>query len=211
MDIRCCRATDTCCGNLLFFFPRPKTDDLYVRRAKSVWVKDGQKSSAPKILKRFESSIKTETFGLVLGRYRNQLLLLITGLEAKKNNGDLQPVVHNDIAIVLQSSDEADKVLRGIAARALRDKGAFEDLVAEKVVSNREPGVGFTVNKSLYSQLKDLSTASWEPDTPEHREDVAKKLDSSQLPKENGPLVVITGGSSQPEGVWLGLFKPNQP
>ncbi|NJN65710.1 MAG: pentapeptide repeat-containing protein [Chloroflexaceae bacterium] len=116
------------------------------------------------------------------------------------------------------SADEP--TLRAIAAHALR--GGLDVLVDQAIRSDHDPhGVGFLVSPDLVAHLREQKAAgSAELRVADHRiganeerlrKDLAAELDGCQLPRRNGPLVVVTrntdGGRLRLAKVWRGLSR----
>lgn len=138
---------------------------------------------------------------IVLARRSNDLLLLITGLNAGKDRVDFAGrSVRNSLLWVRGYSAENEKQMRGILLQALR--GQLEAKLGEAVKVGGE--YGFEVD---YSQLKEIGELTSEDLQSHHnvsdvfkvgqnslelREDLALELISNCLPDRPGLLVVVT-------------------
>ncbi|MBW4643961.1 MAG: hypothetical protein KME23_13390 [Goleter apudmare HA4340-LM2] len=168
--------------------------------------------------------IQSEVFSLVIGRYSNKFLLLITGLEASERKDFRDRTIRNSVAWVGEDSPENEQKIRAIAAAALQDE-LRENLRAEideSVVFDEEHGFKLGADISKLS-VEEVITIHDSPPAKEERrigkdsqilrEKLAYELETRCLPKgdsfDNLPLVVVTGIQSEDTliqaGVWRGL------
>ncbi|MEB3828553.1 hypothetical protein [Phormidium sp. CCY1219] len=176
--------------------------------------------------------IQSEAHSLVLARYGRQLLLLVTGLEAKGRLDFRDRKIRNSIAWVGEDSPETSTQLRAIAVRALRsfleaDKADNLDADIDRAIVFGGAD-GFQVSWEELSRLSDnlprmQSSGNLEREREELatdkvgnncdflKEDLAEILECYALPKREGVLVVVTGIKSEEAivqaGVWRGLSK----
>ncbi|MBD2294330.1 hypothetical protein H6G06_12745 [Anabaena sphaerica FACHB-251] len=167
--------------------------------------------------------IQSEVFSLVIGRYSNKLLLLITGIEASERADFRDRKIRNSVAWIGDDSEDNEQKIRVIAAAALRDElretlrseidqavifddeqgfkveGDISKLSVEEVINIRDfPG---NINYKIGKNCKKL------------RDELAYELEEKSLPKglgfNNLPLVIVTGIQNQQTltncGVWRGL------
>ncbi|MEC4814056.1 MAG: hypothetical protein SAK29_12400 [Scytonema sp. PMC 1069.18] len=180
----------------------------------------------PPILKKYRINdlIQSESPSLVLGRYENQLILLITGLEASERADVQRRKIRNSVAWVGEDNQENEEKLRAIAACALQDKlkETLQDEIDQAVTFGGE--FGFQVAFEDISQLsvaETITTRSFPAKVDKKigknsknlRDNLAYDLEESCLPKgndfNNTPLVIVTGIKSEnalkQAGVWRGL------
>ncbi|GAB1545467.1 hypothetical protein NUACC21_81430 [Scytonema sp. NUACC21] len=173
----------------------------------------------PAIIKQYRINdlIQSESPSVVLGRYDNKLLLLITGLEASERIDFQRRKIRNSIAYLGKDCEESEEKIRAIAACALR--GLLEADIDKAVSFGGE--YGFEVSFDVINQMKvdevrnfDAKLESKIGKNSEYlRNDLAYELEERRLPKGNGfsntPLVVVTGIKSEKAlkeaGVWRGL------
>lgn len=208
--------------------------DIYVK-SRGFAQEDGYcwLSETPSIItsNRVTDCIQTESPSLVLGRYSEQLLLLITGLEAKGRKDFRDRPICNSIAWVAEDSAAHEEQLCALAVRALRtfleEKQDGLDAEIDEAIPVGGPD-GFTVNWELLRGLSASATPSSHPqksdrEREEHstdklakncdrtKEDLATQLEQYGLPQGEGPLVVVTGIKSKDvliqARVWRGLSK----
>lgn len=187
------------------------------------WVRvdqGGQKRLEPAVLKTLKmyDLVEHEVFSVGLERSDEKLVLLVTGLKVEQSRDYQRRRVSNSMVCTGVSTDEP--TLRAIAAHALR--GGLDVLVDQAIQSDFDPkGVGFLVAPDLVAHLREQKAAgSAEPrvldsrigKNEEHlRRDLAEELDACQLPRRNGPLVVVTrntdGGRMRLARVWRGVSR----
>ncbi|GAA6616600.1 hypothetical protein [Scytonema sp. NUACC26] len=173
----------------------------------------------PPILRQYRINdvIQSESPSVVLGRYDNRLLLLVTGLEASERADFQGRKIRNSVAWVGEDNEANEQKLRAIAAYALRglldtdlDKavkfgGEFGFEVAFDIISHFQVDEVKQFNAKLESKIGRNSEYL--------RNDIAYELEERCLPKGNGfnniPLVVVTGIKSvnalKQANVWRGL------
>lgn len=157
--------------------------------------------------------IQSEAPSVVLARDSGELLLLVTAQEASEERIDFRGrKIRNSVAWVGQDFDEP--VLRAIAVRALR--GLLKDEIDRAVNFGGE--YGFEVSLSAFSQLASMKevgnlSANLEKKIGKSSQslidDLVYELQKHCLPREDGPLVVVTGIKSEAAlkqaGVWRAL------
>jgi len=164
--------------------------------------------------------IQLNAFSVVLARYDNKLLLLINGLEANKQRIDFQRrAVRNSVVCISSDSDDDEAVLRGLAAEVLKDRPEMAALVDKYVTfDSKEEEVGFKVDPALIEALGQFRAekskrvlskgVTGQKDSEQLWRDLANQLKSDQLPKQEGPLVVVTkfkdAQKLRKAGVWRG-------
>lgn len=160
---------------------------------------------------------------LVILRDGDKLLLLVTALKAVERSKKYGRSLRNSIAFVTEN----ENLIRGTAARILKDWESFTEKVDEAVVFDKEKGfeVKWQVidNYLNESEIKDID--SKDPDlTIKVAKDslingvsrqngraiaeLAEELQNYRLPKLNDALVVVTGNVSEDllaTWVWRGI------
>jgi hypothetical protein len=179
----------------------------------------------PEIIKQNQvyEFIQSEVFSLFIGRYDNQLLLLITGLDAGDRTDFRDRKIRNSIAWIGQNSEDDEQKIRAIAAATLQDQ------LRENIRTEIDQAVIFDDDQG-FKIISDLSKLSVEEvinvrdfaANPNHRigknckklrDELAYELEEKSLPKgigfNNVPLVIVTGIQNQEtliqSGVWRGL------
>jgi hypothetical protein len=163
-----------------------------------------------------ESMIYPEDESYVLGRFGNELVLLITGMLSPSRKDFLQRAIHDSLLLVGSQADEA--VLRGIAARALADNRWLPALLDLAIVFDDE--AGFKVRWNLVASMLEADGVGNAP--PERtpaisrlsdigRQELAAELVAKKLPSYDGFLVVVTTIQSLQQlanaGIWRGMAK----
>ena len=191
------------------------------------WVKvtsAGQEPSKPPMLeeKKISTIIDPDVFSLVLARYNRKLLLLIYGVDAKKQIVDYQRrAVYHSIFCIGGQSDEDEVLLRGLLVKLLRDPDEMADLVNSHVDFDSKEECGFKVKPALIEELLKFPASKSDLGPQKKQEvkgqensealwkDVAEELDAYQLPKREGLLVVVTkikdAQTLREVGVWRGV------
>jgi hypothetical protein len=150
---------------------------------------------------------------LVIARFGDELLLLITGLESKDKTDFRGRAIRHSVAWVGEDSKENEQKLRAIAACALRDN-LRDDI--DKAIQFSDGEYGFDLKDSIDKlQINEVRTSYANTEsklgtnTPKLKEDLANELEEYCLPKRVGTLVVVTGIKSenvlQQRGIWRGL------
>lgn len=162
---------------------------------------------------RVNDLIQSESFSVVLARYSQKLLLLVTGLIAQERTDFRGRRIRNSVAWVLEDSEASERKLRAIAASALRDSLTASINSAIKFGGEH----GFEVSLDDLERLNLEEVHNFQPivdskvgqNSQKLRHDLAYELEERPLPPENGALVVVTGIKSESAlmqaGVWRGL------
>ncbi|AFZ31158.1 hypothetical protein Glo7428_2657 [Gloeocapsa sp. PCC 7428] len=176
----------------------------------------------PNILKKnhINDLIQSESPSVILARFDSTLLLLITSLESSERKDFQGRTIRNSVAWVGEDTEVNEKKLRAIASCALRDE-LRENLRAE--IDNAVTfgsNNGFQVNFDALSDLaiEEVINVHNFPanldkklgkNSKQQRDELAYELEQHNLPKENAPLLVVTGIKSESTliaaGVWRGL------
>ncbi|MFY7806327.1 MAG: hypothetical protein ACOVQ7_23175 [Limnoraphis robusta] len=171
----------------------------------------------PPIFKRVpvETVIDHQKPSMILARQDSEFVLLVTGLKAREERADFMGrSVRNSIAWVDYNSEEAEKKLRSIAIRALKNELESE---LDKAIS-----IGgeycFQVDKDAIEQLASPENIESQPaetvcklgkNCPELRQDLAEELQKYSIPSRDGFLIIITTLKAKSalslSGVWRGL------
>ena len=191
------------------------------------WLKIEKERQTPKIPQiinrpipgtsvRVTDMIESKTPSIVIARSYGELLLLVTGLEARKERADfIGRQVRNSVAwVCLKPSDEDERRMRSLAVRALR--GTLKEQIDQAVERGGE--YGFKVS---FERINNLATpenvGNFDTETPIRigknspvfRESLALELEQHCLPQKDGLLVVVTGIKTKyalaKAGVWRGL------
>lgn len=172
---------------------------------------------------RISDLIQSEAPSVVLARKNGNLILLVTGLDSSERRDFVGRKIRNSVAWLGGNSDEP--YLRGLAAKALREKDWLKDKVDKAVTFGGE--YGFQVAFEEISELSEGKVGNNFVDSQDKvgknsqtlrkvgknsqvlREKLALELEQYELPKEDGPLVVVTGiqeeSALKNAGVWRGL------
>ena len=168
----------------------------------------------PAPIAKVSNLIQSESPSLVLARYDEELLLLLTGMEAKERTDLRGRKIRNSVAWVGADSEDNEQKLRAIAASFL------QDLLSEDIDKAVKFGgqYGFEVSEPAILEMEAIEKASngdtkleWRlgKNSEDLRELLAYELESRRLPEDNGPLVVVTGikaeSALEEAGVWRGL------
>lgn len=158
--------------------------------------------------------IQAEAESYLLGRFGQDLVLLITGVRSFSRMDFISRVIRDSLLWVSENSDE--HLMRGIAAQALREPEWLPTLLDRAIAFDDEKG--FTVSWELFnSLLVNKAVGQQEPNSAfqirklsaASRQELGNELQSTRLPKKQGLLVVVTGINSLQEmveaKVWRGL------
>lgn len=173
---------------------------------------------------RVNDLIQSDSLSIVLGRYNNKLLLLVTGLESSERRDFQRRTIRNSVAWVGEDSEENEQKLRAITACALQDtlRETLQAEIDKAITFGGENG--FEVAVTDISQLSVVETVGIRnfpakldkkigKNSKKLRDELAFELEENCLPKgndfSNTPLVVVTGIKSEnafiQAGVWRGL------
>lgn len=167
--------------------------------------------------------IQVEAPSLVLGRYGNKLLLLITGIQS--NRIDFRDrTIRNSVAWVTTDSQHNERQLRAIAILALRDWNALRHEINRAIDFDAKDGfhVLFEEIKALPMTIQSLPRSeNLDRDdelndkiskrSEKRQEELAGLLENYALPKRSCFLVIVTeikGEEALIEAkVWRGLSR----
>jgi cell division protein FtsB len=188
--------------------------------------------SEPPYLDEFSNIIDMNDFSVVIYRYHDKIILLITGIESSRTDNRVR-TIHTTIAWVGQENEES--MLRKIAVEALdsysgeqrskkKDLNNFEKKVDEVISSYNfsDRYRGFNVDFDLLSsKFNDLPKENTQSDSKPKignlsslKDKLIKELNDCSLPKEkendkNGILVLVsptvTETNLKNNVVWRGL------
>jgi hypothetical protein len=191
------------------------------------WVNEKQNIvESPKIIQKFKHLLQTEKESLLLVRDQGKLLLLVTGIVSANRVDYQQRPIRVSVAWICGDSEE--NILRHLVIKTLNSfikTDSFTQKIAEAVESGGENGFSiksfeiFNSNPKIETiNLGDLTLdleKSLQKNEPENIQELVKELEHRKLPKEDIPLIVITGIQDQEEfdnaGVWRGLAKFTAP
>ncbi|NER40023.1 MAG: hypothetical protein F6J93_39860 [Oscillatoria sp. SIO1A7] len=175
---------------------------------------NSQDLEVPAAIAKVSHLIQSESPSLVLARYDRELLLLLTGMEAKERTDLRGRKIRNSVAWVVEDSEENEQKLRAIAANYLQE--LLSDNIDKAIQFGGE--YGFEVCDRAILEMETIEKASngdtklecrLGKNSEDLRELLAYELESRRLPEDNGPLVVVTGIKSESTlkeaGVWRGL------
>lgn len=170
--------------------------------------------------------IQTEALSVVIARFNNQLLLLVTGLEASDRTDFQNRKIRNSVAWLGEDSDKDERTLRALAASAL--KGSLKEEIDRAVKSGGEEG--FQVSFKDIRELTSRTSRAEARDQPlkpgmekkqigrtseDLKHQLANELEEYRLPRSESetqpivPLVVVTGIQArealEKAGVWRSL------
>jgi hypothetical protein len=173
----------------------------------------------PPILRQYRINdiIQSESPSVVLGRYDDRLLLLVTGLEASERVDFQGRKIRNSVAWIGEDNEANEQKLRAIAAYTLR--GLLDIDIDKAVKFGGEFGfeVAFdTIARFKVDEVQQFNAkleSKIGRNTEYLRNDVAYELEERCLPQDNDfnniPLVVVTGIKSvnalKQANVWRGL------
>lgn len=175
--------------------------------------------------------IQTEALSVVIARLNNQLLLLVTGLEASDRTDFQNRKIRNSVAWLGEDSDKDERTLRALAVSALRGslKNSLKDSLKEEIDRAVKSGSeeGFQVSFKDIRELTSRAEAGDQPLKPgmekkqigrtsdELKDQLANELEKYRLPRSESeaqsivPLVVVTGIQArealEKAGVWRSL------
>ncbi len=178
-------------------------------------------SEIPEIIKRNQVNqlIQSEFPSIVLARYPDHLLLLLTGLEAKERKDFRGRKIRNSVAFVCKKSERNEQILRSMTVMALR--GSLKDKIDAAIKSGGEHGFEFSPEDLIRLSSIEVESLPVNSDSnskigknsEDLRAELADELEQYCLPQEtdfnNPALVVVTGIKSESAfkeaGVWRGL------
>ena len=191
------------------------------------WVDEKQKIVYnPEIIQKFKHLLQTEKESLLLVRDQGKLLLLVTGIVSANRVDYQQRPIRVSVAWICGDSEE--NTLRHLAIKTLNSfikTDSFTQKIAEAVESGGENGF-YIKSFEIFNPNPKIETISFgdltldlekglQKNEPENIQELVKELDHRKLPKEDIPLIVITGIQDQEEfdnaGVWRGLAKFTAP
>lgn len=167
--------------------------------------------------------IQVEAPSVVLGRYQNKLLLLITGIESDRIDFR-DRTIRNSVAWVTTDSQHNERQLRAIAIRALRDWNSLRHDINRAIEFDHRDG--FHV---LFEEIKGLTMTSQSlppsqnldndeelndkisKNSKQRQEELADLLEAYALPRRSGFLVIVTEIKAEEAlieaKVWRGLSR----
>ncbi|NJL83171.1 MAG: hypothetical protein HC890_09845 [Chloroflexaceae bacterium] len=169
---------------------------------------------------RVADAIDSQSPSLVLARSQGELLLLVTGLEARKERTDFMGRrVRNSLAWIYPDSPSGDRILRALTVLALQNR------LAVPIDRAIHPGgdYGFTVDSHALEKFSETADVEAEIENNYNsetrnklggdreflREEIALELQANPLPNKPGFLVMITSIKTEAAlremGVWRGL------
>lgn len=184
------------------------------------WLKINKENlirETPPIFKRVpvETVIDHQKPSMILAHQNSELVLLVTGLKAREERADFMGrSVRNSIAWVDYNSEEADKKMRSLAIRALKNE--LESEIEQAISIGGE--YGFQVDRDAIEKLASPETLKSQP--PETvcklgknyqklRQELAEELQKYSIPSRDGFLIIITTLKAKSaltlSGVWRGL------
>ena len=190
------------------------------------WINEEQKIVYnPEIIQKFKHLLQTEKESLLLARDQGNLLLLVTGIVSANRIDYQQRPIRVSVAWVCEDSEE--NILRHLAIQTLNSfiikTDSFTQKMAEVVESGGENGFKIRSFEIFNPEIKTISVADSNQDLKEglkqneseNIQELVKELEHCKLPKEDIPLIVVTGIQDQEEfdnaGVWRGLAKFTAP
>lgn len=176
----------------------------------------------PLIIKknRINELIQSESPSVILARFEEKLILLITSLEASERKDFQGRTIRNSVAWIGEDTAANEQKLRAIASGALRDE------LRENLRAEIDRAVTFDSDRGFKINLEALSSLTVEEvvnvynfpanldkklgkNSKQQRDELAYELEQHNLPNENAALLVVTGIKSESTlvqaGVWRGL------
>ena len=193
------------------------------------WVNEKQNIvESSKIIQKFKHLLQTEKESLLLVRNQGKLLLLVTGIVSAYRVDYQQRPIRVSVAWICEGSEENENILRHLAIKTLNSFigiDSFTQKISDAVESGGENGFSiksfeiFNPNSKIETISLDDFTLDLEEglqeNEPENIQELVKELEHCKLPKEDIPLIVLTGIQDQEEfdnaGVWRGLAKFTAP
>ncbi|MBF2063184.1 MAG: hypothetical protein IGS39_01935 [Calothrix sp. C42_A2020_038] len=174
--------------------------------------------STPNIIRTATDLIYAQDFSIVLLRFHQELLLLVTGLVTQRQDV-YNRKINNSIAWIGKNEDEF--LLRSIAAIALENK--LERIIDQAVTSSNTL-VGFNVNWNIIeNEIQQLIPETSKNEifpsgqyqrkiallSQARKQELAEELTKYCLPTQEGALVIVTSIKSkealEESVVWKGL------
>jgi hypothetical protein len=166
-------------------------------------------SEVPSLLTRISSYIQSESPSVVLARFENQFILLVTGLASSDKKDFVGRVVRHSVAWVCEESDDNEKQLRAIAVQALQ--GVLSSKIDRLIQFGSKNGFKFEnsefekLNQSILDEETvgnmPLEASETRPKMAKNsqglRDSLAGDLQRSCLPKNYEIMVVVTGIKSE--------------
>jgi len=163
----------------------------------------------PSLLTRISSYIQGESSSLVLARFENQFILLVTGLASSNKKDFAGRVIRHSVAWVCEENNDNEKQLRAIAVQALQ--GVLSSKIDRLIQFGGKSGFKFEISEfeKLNQSILDEETIDNMPlessetrpkmakNSQELRDSLAGDLQRSCLPKDYEILVVVTGIKSE--------------
>lgn len=169
-------------------------------------------ASPHSLINKANQFIESQAFSVAIFRSnKSKLLLLLTGLKTQRKD-EYGRKIRNCVAWIGEEKDEP--LLRQLAALTLKN----ELKIDEEVIKDNN-STGFQVKWEAIEQLHEVNGDIQSESPPEksriarvsepRKEELAKRLMKSQLPKREGALVIVTGTKSketlEEAKVWRGL------
>lgn len=172
----------------------------------------------PSHLKNISGLIQSESPSVVIARFEQKLMLLVTGLESHEKKDIRDRPIRHSIAWVYNDNPYDEMQIRAIAVEALR--GLLSSKVDKYINFDRESGFKASLPQDI-SELVSMTEIE-QQDLPQLavsckigknsqdlRHNLADKLQQYSLPKERQLVVVVTGIKSEKSledaGIWRSL------
>ena len=190
---------------------------------------DSQKAIAyPDEISGSRDLLDSRSPSLLLRKNKGRVTLLVSGMEGRRKDYQRRAIRNSVVWVSEASKDE--HLLRKLAIRALKSFRG-EDSLPEDIdrLIQSEQGEGYRGYKVVSPArlkaeylIKSIELGEKEPEKKKQRgrvyrrddaqiQDLIDELKEYRLPKKDGPLVVVTGNTSQStlkqKGVWRGLSK----
>jgi hypothetical protein len=179
-----------------------------------------QTINEPELVQEFKHLLNSQAYSILVGRKREQLILLVTGMKASKRKDYRGRILRNSIAFIADATSENERTIRGLAVAAL--KNDLEQSLDKAIQSGDQSGfeVDYQKIESLINQFasnivgnEDISP---EPkigkNSEQNMREVADELAENSLPKRMKrieTLIVVTEAKNEATlnnaRVWRGL------
>jgi WD40 repeat protein len=177
-----------------------------------------QAEDEPELVREFKHLLNTQAYSILVGRKRQQLILLVTGMKASQRQDYRGRNLRNSIAFITDETSENEKEIRRLTIAALNheletpvDKAitsggrcGFEvDFQKIKILINESipENIGIKVTKDTFCKIGKNSKRN--------TTSIANELERNSLPKNIETLVVVTQAKDEntlkKAKVWRGL------
>ena len=163
----------------------------------------------PPLLNRVSSLIQSESPSLVLAKFDNEFVLLITGLESPTKKDFAGRVIRHSIAWITEANDDGERITRAIASQYLQGEFSIGDIDRLIELGGKN---GFYFDSSKFKELSNsildsltlkdsdnllADTMKIGKNSRDLRNSLALELQNYLLPYNYELLVIVTGIKSE--------------